>query len=946
MLHLLALLAPAENYVVFEAQQTTNQPPASALAAYVLQHTMSETSALGRYVWRFGGLGESTLASNELWMLDMQSSAWTERSDATGAVPTARRGATLSLRGNSAAYLFGGETAGLVKLQDMHALDIGLDSSATPAWQAIATGGTVPTARSDHTATVVNLHSRAGEPLGLLVFGGVDDDSRALDDLHEFDYALETWSSPTTSGVPPAARKGHAAARLLEDTVAVVGGTDPAPPDFFMDVHLYDVKRAAWSTPAVQATVAQPPVGRAGHTMLVIGDEVYIFGGLNRHGAALDDVWSFNAISAAAGQIQWEQPIAMSSLPTARWGHTALLSIQSALIFGGLDEVDAPLGDVWEMRPGCGGNLTLTASHATFSDGEGDYWQGMDCMWIISPAIANANVMLILSEFELTDEQDRLRLYDGDSLAAPEVGSYTGNIVPASVTSSASTMLVRFTSKRDGGSGFTGSYQAVCAAGYTWNEVSSLCEACPAGYYAAYPNLPKCESCPKGFYSDDAAATACAVCPTYATTPQQGAQSLDECTCQRGYVGLDNHCDPCPQGATCPGGNVLRAADGWCQDVDAATGMLPSFAHCCESDDCPGGAGATCDDSVALVGDGNDCAVRYLSWDTINQVSLSVGTWCSFVAIGLLLFTISLLSGGIMGWRLARGRFKAKIDPSGEAQPLAAAPPDHAGQQQQPPYAHDPVCALMAPPSAPQYEADKDSWAATPESAMPQPTLVPHQRTSALQPDESSSAGDRPPSTGVDGGSAQQTPRPGAAPAMAQEYGSALTPRAAAPPAAAPSAESQLRPNDILLAQQMAQQQETIAQQQQAMERLEQQQQAMARQQQMQHAVYDGGADYDAPPEQQRQTGGTPPLDGDLVILDINTLEAGGDVAMRDTSQPPSTPTVELDDDPGMDIHAAPAIVIADTIAEEEEEEEEAESDEPGEPVGGKGKAKKKKGKK
>ena len=50
LISLLAAAAWGEEYVSYHAQSFINAPPARALSVAVLQHTVAETTALGRYV--------------------------------------------------------------------------------------------------------------------------------------------------------------------------------------------------------------------------------------------------------------------------------------------------------------------------------------------------------------------------------------------------------------------------------------------------------------------------------------------------------------------------------------------------------------------------------------------------------------------------------------------------------------------------------------------------------------------------------------------------------------------------------------------------------------------------------------------------------------------------------------------------------------------------------
>ena len=270
---LCAGLASAQQYVVFSEANTTNTPSARALASYALQTTtLEETGALGTFVWRFGGAlaTGAERATDELFMLDMQTMQWRERNDVAGDTPTARRGASLSFApAASTAFLFGGENAQQTKLGELDALILGSSTSDTPQWQrgALAAGTATPPARTEHTATVVTLHWRAGEPTGLLVFGGAGA-SGYLADIHEYDIDWRVWRVPAdVSGTPPSARKSHAAALLLESTVVIVGGEGSA--GYSDDVHLYDTSRNHWSTPDRETTTGSYPPKRAGHVVQV-----------------------------------------------------------------------------------------------------------------------------------------------------------------------------------------------------------------------------------------------------------------------------------------------------------------------------------------------------------------------------------------------------------------------------------------------------------------------------------------------------------------------------------------------------------------------------------------------------------------------------------------------------------------------------------------------------
>jgi hypothetical protein len=108
---------------------------------------------------------------------------------------------------------------------------------------------------------------------------------------------------------------------------------------------------------------------------------------------------------------------------------------------------------------GCSGTQTLTAASGTFSDGSGsgNYQNNSDCRWLIQPPNATS-ITLTFQSFNLLSG-DFVYVYDGSTTSAPLLGTFSGNTLPAPVTSSGGVMLVRFVSDGSGtADGFVASY--------------------------------------------------------------------------------------------------------------------------------------------------------------------------------------------------------------------------------------------------------------------------------------------------------------------------------------------------------------------------------------------------------------------------------------------------------------------------------------------------------
>jgi hypothetical protein len=95
----------------------------------------------------------------------------------------------------------------------------------------------------------------------------------------------------------------------------------------------------------------------------------------------------------------------------------------------------------------CSGTTTLTSASDCFSDGSdtADYLENSDCNWLIQPPGATS-ITLSFSSFETENGWDSVYVYDGASVSDPVLGSFTGNSLPADLTSSGGSMLVHFVS--------------------------------------------------------------------------------------------------------------------------------------------------------------------------------------------------------------------------------------------------------------------------------------------------------------------------------------------------------------------------------------------------------------------------------------------------------------------------------------------------------------------
>ncbi len=103
---------------------------------------------------------------------------------------------------------------------------------------------------------------------------------------------------------------------------------------------------------------------------------------------------------------------------------------------------------------------TISFINGTLTDGSGpeNYNPGTTINWLLAPGDENydsiTSVTLSFASFNLTENQSYLRIYDGGSNQAPLAGSYSGNTLPSSFSSSADSVFIVFEAGEGASEGF------------------------------------------------------------------------------------------------------------------------------------------------------------------------------------------------------------------------------------------------------------------------------------------------------------------------------------------------------------------------------------------------------------------------------------------------------------------------------------------------------------
>lgn len=187
--------------------------------------------------------------------------------------------------------------------------------------------GVPPSARGGHTAVL------AGASVIIFgvscsqghYFGGQKTGFKYLNDTVVLDVNANVWTRPRISGTSPAARYGHTAV-LAGARMVIFGGRGDGGV-YFRDLHALDPNTMTWFQGPEGG--AAPP-GKMNHSATMIGSKMFVFGGWDGDNF-FDDLHVLDMESMA-----WSKPSTTGVGPSARMGHVAVqVSSNYLLIQGG-----------------------------------------------------------------------------------------------------------------------------------------------------------------------------------------------------------------------------------------------------------------------------------------------------------------------------------------------------------------------------------------------------------------------------------------------------------------------------------------------------------------------------------------------------------------------------------------------------------------------------------
>lgn len=179
----------------------------------------------------------------------------------------------------------------------------------------------------------------------IYIYGGRCGNLPLEDDVWRFDPHQNTWTQIETTGCKPPNLQEHTSVEY-GDRLYVFGGqvTASRSDETFWRL---DLASNVWSSLNMKSTkygAHLGPTNRRGHSAVIYGDSMYIFGGYEDFRGSSAQLWEYNLVCE-----RWElRNLSSTSAchPEPRHSHSAIVHSDSMFIYGGLSNLK-PMRDLW-----------------------------------------------------------------------------------------------------------------------------------------------------------------------------------------------------------------------------------------------------------------------------------------------------------------------------------------------------------------------------------------------------------------------------------------------------------------------------------------------------------------------------------------------------------------------------------------------------------------------
>lgn len=151
--------------------------------------------------------------------------------------------------------------------------------------------------------------------------------TKTIDPTEDF-----AWTRRKKTGKGPSSRRGHSATAVNndgEDYIVLIGGIDGR--SAMSDIHVFQCSTWSWMPEKVKLANAQDFGPRSGHTATLVGNSIFVLGGMDDSGVHYGDLSVLN-VSAWL----WDTGVATSGkAPPGLCGHSATAVGSRIFVLGG-----------------------------------------------------------------------------------------------------------------------------------------------------------------------------------------------------------------------------------------------------------------------------------------------------------------------------------------------------------------------------------------------------------------------------------------------------------------------------------------------------------------------------------------------------------------------------------------------------------------------------------
>ena len=186
----------------------------------------------------------------------------------------------------------------------------------------------------------ISHHTSAVFGSTVVIYGGINDYDNNPD-AFEFDSSKNAWSKMKQTGDVPKSRDDHSMSQIDDKSFVIFGGFVEGSRVNECFVCTKNGHTLEWKQIGANSPTA--PCIRASHSSVVYQGKVYIFGGQDDDNCKLSDLWELDLATEVYCQI--ELP-ADSFKPQGRSGHSANIWNNQMFIFGGILELTKELNEM------------------------------------------------------------------------------------------------------------------------------------------------------------------------------------------------------------------------------------------------------------------------------------------------------------------------------------------------------------------------------------------------------------------------------------------------------------------------------------------------------------------------------------------------------------------------------------------------------------------------